>query len=92
MSILDLNNMTKESIISHYLLEYWENSFFLTYNDHNIIKTWLIAAKNDEDLILVILEEIMKSLINKFPEKKRIPIKIIDKYVREKIFLAQKPI
>jgi hypothetical protein len=92
LSILDLNNMTKESIISHYLLECWENSFFLTYNDHAIIKAWLIAANNDEDLVLVILEEIMNSLIDKFPEKKRLPIKIIDKYVREKIILTQKTI
>ena len=62
--------MSKQSIISHYLLESWNSKFFLSYADYELINNWLLHANNDTNFLLLMLEEIITTIRKKYPDSK----------------------
>jgi hypothetical protein len=57
MSIFDIDAMNERSLIVHYILETRNRGHFLTYHDIEIVDSWLRAASNNVDMLLLILNE-----------------------------------
>ena len=54
MSFIDLDKLSPEDLILHYVLECRGNGHFLPYQDYQIIDDWLKAAPDADELLLVL--------------------------------------
>lgn len=56
MSFLDLDKLSPEDLILHYVLEVRGRGHFLPYSDYQIIDEWLLAVKDPDELLLVLAD------------------------------------
>jgi hypothetical protein len=56
MSFVDLENMTPQDLILHYVLECRGAGHFLPYLDYQVIEEWVRASADADDLLLVLSE------------------------------------
>jgi hypothetical protein len=59
MSYVDLDKMTPEDVILHFVLECRGAGHFLPYQDYQIIEEWIVAASGDADELLVVLSDVL---------------------------------
>ena len=64
MSFLDLDKLSPEDLIVHYVLECRGSGLFLPYQDYQIIEDWL-AATADADELLLVLSDVLPSYFGK---------------------------
>jgi hypothetical protein len=58
MTFLDIDKLTPEDLIVHYVLECRGSGHFLPYIDYQVIEEWLAASRDADDL-LVILSDVL---------------------------------
>ena len=82
MNLYDIKNLSKQETVSQFIAEYKNSNIFLSYLDYNLIDNWLDLAKQDVDLILLILSEALDQYYeNPKNKNKSFSLKKIDKHV-----------
>ena len=66
MSILELDNLSKEELIAQFIIESKEKGFFLLYSDYDLISMWLKEAGDDPDMVLLVLSEILPDYLERY--------------------------
>lgn len=62
---MQLDDMTNEELLAHYIIETRGSGHFLAYQDYELIKGWLKAANDDADHLLLILSELLPAYFQK---------------------------
>jgi hypothetical protein len=70
MSFVDLDNLTPQGLILHYVLECRGQGHFLPYLDYQVIDEWLALAPSADDLLLI-LSEILPDYFAKTGDSRR---------------------
>lgn len=93
MSILELDNLSKEELIAQFIIESKEKGFFLLYSDYDLISVWLKEAGDDPDMVLLVLSEMLPDYIEKHKNRSgKLSLKGIHRRVLKAIVDAKKRI
>ena len=90
MSAFDIEELSPQAQISHYILEWKKNDFFLSSTDYSMIEEWLIQAHFNTDMVLLVLSGLLPQFY-KDPSKKTKPLRLLhSKVLRELESLKEK--
>lgn len=86
MSIVDLDRLSPAEVIAHYVIHCRPAGLCLSFSEHHVIDTWLEAADNNDELLLLILSEILPSYYQgQSAAKRQSSLQFFNKKVMKKI-------
>ncbi len=86
MSIMNIDALSPGELIAQYVIQCKSAGICLSYNEYQLIDTWLEAAGQDDELLLLILSEILPPYYERQgPFKRQSSLQFFHKSVMRKL-------